>query len=160
MKLVEMKCKNCGANLKVDSDVKDVNCQFCGAVFKIDDEVQQYKLDDAEQLGYVLEKGKIRAREEAIQARIDEQNNILQALYHDEKRKRNLIWWIMGWLFFFPIPLTILIWKSKWNQKNKIIATVILWGVLLLIGTLSSNDASDTSMYSVTNNYNINIKFC
>ena len=58
MKLVEMKCKNCGAKLKVNSEVKEANCQFCGAEFKIDDEVQHHKLDDAEQTGYELEKGK------------------------------------------------------------------------------------------------------
>lgn len=144
MKLVEMKCKNCGAKLKVNSEVKEANCQFCGAEFKIDDEVQHHKLDNAEQIGYELEKGKIRAREEAKQAKIDKQNAILQAQYEEEKRKKNLKWWIIGWIFFFPIPLTILIWKSKWDQKNKIIATVILWGVLLLIGALSPNDTINT----------------
>ena len=146
MKLVEMKCKNCGAKLKVNSEVKEANCQFCGAEFKIDDEVQHHKLDDAEQTGYELEKGKIRAREEAKQAKIDEQNAILQAQYEEEKRKKNLKWWIIGWIFFFPIPLTILIWKSKWDQKKKIIATVILWGVLLLIGALSPNDTTNTEI--------------
>lgn len=53
-------------------------------------------------------------------------------------------WWIIGWIFFFPIPLTILIWKSKWDQKKKIIATVILWSALLLIGALSPNDTTNT----------------
>ena len=155
MKLVEMKCKNCGAKLKVNAEVKEANCQFCGTEFKIDDEVQHHKLDDAEQMGYELEKGKIRAREEAKQAKIEEQNAILQAKieeqkailqaqYEEEKRKKNLKWWIIGWIFFFPIPLTILIWKSKWDQKKKIIATVVLWGVLLLIGTLSPNDTTST----------------
>ena len=58
MKLVEMKCKNCGAKLKVNFDIKEANCQFCGTEFRIDDEVQHHKLDDAEQTGYAFEKGK------------------------------------------------------------------------------------------------------
>ena len=152
MKLVEMKCKNCGATLKVNSDDKGVKCTFCNTTFKIDDEVQHIKYDDMEQSGYEFEKGKIRAREEAKQARIDEKNAILQAQYEEEKRKKNLKWWIIGWIFFFPIPLTILIWKSKWEQKVKIIATVVLWGVLLIIGALSPNDTANTQ----TNNSNGN----
>ena len=40
-----MKCKNCGATLKVNSDNKDVNCTFCNTTFKIDDEVQHIKYD-------------------------------------------------------------------------------------------------------------------
>ena len=43
MKLVEMKCKNCGAKLKVNSDVKEANCQFCGTEFEIDDEETEIK---------------------------------------------------------------------------------------------------------------------
>lgn len=143
MKLIEMKCKNCGAKLKVNTEEKVANCQFCGAEFKIDDEVKHYKLDNAEQIGYELEKGKIRAREEAKQAKIDKQDAVLQEQYKEEKRKKNLKWWIVGWIFFFPIPLTILIWKSKWNQKKKIIATVILWCVLLLISVLSPNNPTN-----------------
>jgi uncharacterized Zn finger protein (UPF0148 family) len=73
MKLVEMKCKNCGSNLKVNPEDEKVTCQFCGSTFNIDKEVQHHKLDDAEQTGYELEKGKIRAREEASQKKNEEQ---------------------------------------------------------------------------------------
>lgn len=152
MKLVEMKCKNCGAKLKVNSDVKEANCQFCGTEFEIDDEVQHHQLDNAEQTGYELEKGKIRAREEAKQEKIAEKNAILQAQYEEAKRKKNLKWWIIGWIFCFPIPLTILIWKSKWDQKKKIIATVILWLVILIIGLLNPNDATNTDTNNINNN--------
>ena len=151
MKLVEMKCKNCGAKLKVEPDDKEAKCQFCGAEFKIDDEVHHHKLDDAEQTGYELEKGKIRAREEAKQEKMREQNAMLQAQYEEEKRKKNLKWWIIGWIFCFPIPLTILIWKSKWNQKKKIIATVILWAVLLIIGALTPDGTATTQNTTNTN---------
>lgn len=152
MKLVEMKCKNCGANLKVNPEDKDVKCTFCNTSFKIDDEVKHIKYDDMEQSGYEFEKGKIRAREEAKQAKIDEKNAILQAQYEEEKRKKNLKWWIIGWIFFFPIPLTILIWRSKWNQKTKIIVTAVLWGGFLIIGALSPSDTTSTQ----TNNTNGN----
>ena len=64
MKLIEMKCKNCGAKLKVDSEIKDVHCEFCHSDFKIDDEVKHHKLDDMEKSGYEFEKGRIRAQQE------------------------------------------------------------------------------------------------
>ena len=65
MKLVEMKCKNCGATLKVESDQIDITCNYCYAKYKLDDEVQHIKYDDMEQAGYEFEKGKIRAQQEA-----------------------------------------------------------------------------------------------
>ena len=67
MKLVEMKCKNCGAQLKVNLEQKQSYCQFCGAEFHIDDEVQHIKYDDMEQAGYEFEKGRIKAQQEANQ---------------------------------------------------------------------------------------------
>ena len=65
MKLIELKCKNCGAKLMVDPEVKDAHCEFCGIGFQLDDEVQHIKYVDMEQSGYEFEKGRIRAREEA-----------------------------------------------------------------------------------------------
>ena len=38
MKLVEMKCKNCGSTLKVDENAKNVTCEYCHSSFAIDDE--------------------------------------------------------------------------------------------------------------------------
>ena len=67
MKLVEMKCKNCGAQLKVNIEQKSTYCQFCGAEFQIDDEVQHIKYDDMEQAGYEFEKGRIKAQQEVNQ---------------------------------------------------------------------------------------------
>ena len=143
MKLIEMKCKNCGAKLKVNSDEKEAHCEFCGIDFKIDDEVQHIKYDDMEQSGYEFEKGKIRAREESKQKKIQEQNDMLQAQYKEEKRKKNLKWWIIGWIFCFPIPLTILIWKSNWDKSKKIIATIILWIVILIFGAISGAQSNE-----------------
>lgn len=140
MKLIEMKCKNCGAKLKVNPEEKDANCQFCGAEFKIDDETIHHKLDDAEQMGYELEKGKIRAREEAKEAKHAEESAILIAQEEEKRRKKIIIWWIIGWIICFPIPLTILIWKSSWDKNKKIIVTIILWVVLLTFGALMPND--------------------
>ena len=153
MKLIEMKCKNCGAKLKVNPEKKEAHCEFCGVDFKIDDEVHHIKYDDMEQSGYEFEKGKIRAREESEQKKIQEQNEILQAQYKQEKKKKNLIWWIIGWIFCFPIPLTILIWKSNWDKNKKIIATVVLWIVILILGAISNDQEQENKQKRIIECY-------
>lgn len=64
MKLVELKCKNCGATLKVKPNSNDIHCEHCKANYKLDDEVQHIKYDDMEKAGYDYEKGKQKARQE------------------------------------------------------------------------------------------------
>ena len=56
MKLVELKCKNCGAVLKVKPNTNDIHCDHCKANYKLDDEVQHVKFDDMEKAGYDYEK--------------------------------------------------------------------------------------------------------
>ena len=128
MKLVEMKCKNCGATLKVESEQIDIECNYCHAKYKLDDEVQHVKYDDMEQAGYEFEKGKIRARKEAQNEYQSNNNKSVST-----SKKSNTWLWVLGWIFFFPAPLTILIWRSNWEQKKKIIVTVVLWLTLLII---------------------------
>ncbi len=144
MKLIELKCKNCGSKLKVAEDSTDIICQFCGANFKIDDEVVHHKIDDAEKTGYEMEKGRLRAKkefEEEERFRKESEYYAKKRIIEEEQRKKNnLKWWIIGWIFCFPIPLTILIWRSKWEQKKKIIATAILWGFILIFGMLSPSE--------------------
>lgn len=64
MKLVELRCKNCGSSLEVSENEKEIVCRYCNTTFRMDDEVQHVKYDDMEQAGYDFEKGKIRAQQE------------------------------------------------------------------------------------------------
>lgn len=63
MKLLELKCKNCGAALKVKPDTTDIHCTHCKASYKLDDEFQHIKFDDMEKAGYDYERGKQKARQ-------------------------------------------------------------------------------------------------
>lgn len=151
MKLVELKCKNCGAILEVEEGIKDITCKYCRANFIIDDEVQHIQYDNMHESGYEFEKWRIQAQNEE-QERINEQIKLEnQERIKQENKKKNLKWWILGWILFFPIPLTILIWKSNWDKKKKIIATVVIWGILLLIGLFN-----DTEPTNITTNNNSN----
>ncbi len=62
MKLLELKCKNCGAVLKVEEDEATINCKHCGSKYKLDDEDIHIKYDNMEQAGYDYERGRMRAR--------------------------------------------------------------------------------------------------
>lgn len=71
MKLVEIKCKNCGSTLKVNPDSKLIKCDFCKAEYALDDEVQKIKYVDMEQSGYEFEKGRIKAQKEEKERALD-----------------------------------------------------------------------------------------
>ena len=67
MKLLNVHCTNCGAAMKVTENAKVITCEYCNQDFVLDDEVKRFMLANAEQAGYEFEKGRQRAKEEAIQ---------------------------------------------------------------------------------------------
>jgi DNA-directed RNA polymerase subunit RPC12/RpoP len=128
MKLIETTCRSCGANLTIDQACKQAFCQYCGSRVLIDDEVQRLKLDDAEETGYYFERGRLRAQAEAARdtepASATPEPTIQQTfpeyptttpLNVDaiiEKPRRKTWIWVLGWLFFPPVPLAILIMRA------------------------------------------------
>ncbi len=67
MKIVELKCPNCGAAVVQDEEGKKLFCEYCGAKLICSDEPSSVRLDDAEDTGYRFEMGRIRAQREAAQ---------------------------------------------------------------------------------------------
>ena len=64
MKIIELKCKNCGSLLKIEEGIPKVTCEFCHTSFLIDDEAQHVKYDNMYENGYEFEKGRIKAQGE------------------------------------------------------------------------------------------------
>ena len=60
MRLVELKCKNCGGDLKLKKGEDIVNCPYCNASYKIDEE-------NMENSGYEFEKGRLKAQTEHVE---------------------------------------------------------------------------------------------
>lgn len=58
MKLVELKCNNCGAQLKVEEGTSQVKCEFCGSTFSVDDAYNE---------GYKYTKGVLKAHSEQME---------------------------------------------------------------------------------------------
>ena len=133
MKLLEMKCKNCGALLKVEEDAKYIECQYCNTKYKLDDEVQHIKYDDMEKSGYEFEKGRIRAQQE--QKRAQSNYNNLNNVNNTSKKKNNkTLWLILAWIFLLPFTATYFIAKSnKLDKKKKLIIIAIMWVIFLLM---------------------------
>ena len=61
MELKELKCKNCGANLEVQVDAREVTCKFCHTKFAV---------ESAENTGYEFEKGRMKAQREELSKNI------------------------------------------------------------------------------------------
>ena len=144
MKIVSMVCPNCGASLQVDADQKNLTCSYCGNGLYVDDEVKHVQYDNAEETGYQFEKGRQRAQAEAT--RVQQQTFNLNFGKPPKKRKTWL--WVLGWIFIFPVPLTILMLRNqKLSKPVKIGIIVAAWIVYLIIGLVGggSGDNKDSS---------------
>lgn len=146
MKLVSMVCPNCGASLQVDADQKNLTCNYCGNRLYVDDEVKHVQYDNAEEAGYQFEKGRQRAQAEVSGAH--QQTTRKSSGQPPKKRK---IWlWVLGWIFIFPIPLTILMLRNqKLNKPVKVGIIAAGWIVYLLIGSSGGGSGSNSGGSSV-----------
>ena len=145
MNLLEMKCKNCGALLKVEEDAKYIECQYCNTKYKLDDEVQHIKYDDMEKSGYEFEKWRIRAQQE--QKRAQSNYNNLNNVNNTSKKKNNKTFWlILAWIFLLPFTATYFIAKNnKLDKKKKIVIIAIMWVIFLVIAYANpSENIKDT----------------
>lgn len=125
MKLVDITCPSCGASLSCDEHSLIVECSYCGKVFYLDDEVQRVEhfVKDAEQLGYDLEKGKLKAQRE-------EQD------YQNKQIIKSKLVKVLLWVLFFPIMVGYKVISSKkLDTETKVIIIVLLIGLVSYIMT-------------------------
>lgn len=64
MKTVTMDCPKCGRSLEFPNNQRQTKCLYCGSTVYWDDEAKHTVLDNAEQVGYEFEKGRIKAQQE------------------------------------------------------------------------------------------------
>lgn len=61
-------------------------------------------------------------------------------------KKRKTWLWVLGWIFIFPLPLTILLVRNKkMNKVIKIIILAVVWLFYLLIVLAANSDSSSSS---------------
>ena len=68
MRLRELKCKNCGASIKVDENETQVECKYCHTTFVV---------EDAYHYGYKFEKGRMRAHSEQLERNFEHARSII-----------------------------------------------------------------------------------
>ena len=124
MQLVEMTCPSCGADLKLDADNVRAVCEYCGSEVLVDVAGRR----DAEQEGYEFEKGRQRAMAE-----------------YAPPRKRSTWLWVLGWIFIFPGPVTILALRSKLKSWQKAAIIILVWAAYLAIGLYGDKKEQDKS---------------
>ena len=109
-------CPQCGAHQEVDATQDAAICRYCGKPFAIQTAVSAYNDRYGEQTTYASP-GPTYSPEPK------------------KPRKKRIFWWIIGWVFCFPIPLTILVARS--NRLGGWVKAVIIaaaWIVYLLLG--------------------------
>lgn len=150
MRLVNMTCPNCGAQLQIDADRAQVFCEHCGTKLLMQDDVHHIHYDNAEESGYLFEKGRQRAMEEAENRRW--QNNAYQQQRYaqpqpqaqpqnytqEPPRKRRTWLWVLGWIFIFPVPVTILMLRKK-DMKP-----ILKWGIIIAAWVIYLSMASNS----------------
>lgn len=120
MKIVAAKCPTCGANIEVDENSNRTKCDFCHSTIIVEDAIQRYKIDvsgsvkveNGEQLGYEIEKGRIKAKKEE-EDRIRKEKEEEYKKRREEQRK-----------------------IEENQQANKAVWGAIVFGVLVAISFL------------------------
>ena len=157
--LVPAKCTNCGGELTVDPTQEAAVCQYCGTSFIVSKAVQNYNIQhNTYQTNIVNDqrKGAVESilsytseRQDKKQQRLDEERRRAEEerLRNEEKtKKRNkTILWVLGWIFIFPVPLTILMLRNKeMNKKAKYGIIASAWIVFFILFFPSKHYLMDT----------------
>ena len=148
MKLIDTTCPSCGATLTVDKEKGNVFCQYCGTQLLLDDEVKRVRYDDAEEAGYLFERGRQRALAEMAGAQspqvaddFPETGDVTQSRSSREVVKKRKTWlWVLGWLFCFPIPLTILMLRNRRFPNAVRYAVIAFAWIMYIIMVIGAGD--------------------
>ena len=155
-RLRPMQCSNCGAEIG-NSKV----CEFCGAKisYEMRREQEQINKQGCPQCGSSNiqfrreNQGEIRGKKskQVVHRTVGFCKDCGYTWYpsgaNNAPQKNNLVWWILGWIFFFPAPVMVLIWRKKntWDIKIKIAVTVVFWLLIFIIGGCNNSSGKSAS---------------
>ena len=115
-------CKNCKKTIEDEALV----CPYCGCVVKKVNRKKDRSSNALSTKGVLAESGQVEKKK--------------------PKKKRKTWLWVLGWIFVFPVPLTILLLRSqKVNKIVKIIVLVIAWLFYLLFASAFMASEPDSS---------------
>ncbi len=168
MEECKMKCSGCGAEIPESAKF----CEYCGSQISYEMRREQEQINKA---------GCPKCHSSNIQFRRENQGEVRgkqsKRVIHrtvgfckdcgytwypdtaagvaiDTNQKSNMKWWVLGWIFFFPAPAMVLIWRKKntWDIKVKIGVTVAFWILFFIIGAFGDkSDSNQQNKYSPRN---------
>jgi len=103
MRLKELKCKNCGAAVKVEENASQAKCEFCHTTFAI---------EDAYHDGYKFEKGRMKAHSEQIEKNLDHAKGVIGPIAKVFAIKY-IISAVVGIVIFVIVIIMIVIFATK-----------------------------------------------
>lgn len=108
-------CPHCGAPVG-----SGTVCEYCGSVLPHKTKVIK----------------ETRVTKGTEQPQENKQAYYQEAVYTEQPRKRRTWLWVLGWIFCFPIPLLILVWRSdRLKLPVKIVITVLMFSLLSAAGS-------------------------
>lgn len=148
-----MKCPNCGAEIKYNSKF----CEFCGSsiTFQMQKQREQLNKEGCPRCGstnisFSREKqGEVKGKRGTAVVRstvglCKDCGYTWQTDSGVAKEKKRKTWlWVLGWIFLFPLPLTIFLLRKKDLKpalKYGIIA--IAWLIYIIIGSSGNSDSA------------------
>lgn len=164
-----MKCPHCNAEITPGMKY----CEFCGSQITYDMQKEQEQINKrgcprcgSTNITFAREKqGELRGTKgvavirETVGVCKDcgytwNETSEAASIAAPQKKKNNFIWWILGWLFFFPAPVMVLIWRKKntWDIKVKIAVTVVFWLLIFILGSSSGSNTVKSSSSIQDNN--------
>lgn len=157
-----MKCQNCGAEIG-DKTV----CEFCGSQITAEMQKDQEMFNrsrcpkcDSTNVKFSREnQGEVRGKnsKKVIHTTVGVCKDCGHTWYPNGNSgvKQRKTWlWILGWIFCFPIPLTIILMKNKkLNPKVKYILIALAW-ILAIILVFANRSGSNNTVNSNSNMQN------
>lgn len=147
-----MKCKYCGGEIDNNTNV----CQFCGSSISLEERKEQEQLNKqgcpkcgSSNISFMREKTGT-AKGKKGTTNLYKTTGICNDCGHTwttDATKKSKIWlWVLGWIFIFPLPLTILLLRKK-NMKPALKYGIIAgaWVVFLLFVIIYNAGKTDSS---------------
>ncbi len=146
MDIIPVRCSQCGALMESKQGAMLLQCPYCKSTSLV-----------VENDPVVIERIRQDTYKEVEKMKLDHETEMVKLHAEQESKKKHLVWWVLGWIFFFPAPLTILIVKNeKLDFKKKAIILAVIWGVILIvgiIGNLTDDDSSSKHQSSSSSHY-------
>lgn len=138
-------CPYCGAKFEADSSKESVKCPYCDSEVNLKGPAESSAIEGRSDTSSKKPVDKPwgsfdPAKDTWAKAQEQFKNNA------NKKGKKYLGLWILGWIFCFPIPLTILLLRSKrLEPKVKYSLVAALWIVVLVIGFIRNGKKNDVA---------------